>query len=66
MRSTLLDPLTLGAISLKGKVGEVELPYLVLLLTVEPTKSRQCHDAHFLNLWMRDMPFKLDTLSDFP
>ena len=32
MRSTLLDRLTSGAISLKGKVGEVEPPYLILPL----------------------------------
>ena len=60
VRSTLLDRLTTGAISLKGKVGEVEPRYLVLPLTVEPTKLRLCHDARSLNLWMRDMPFKLD------
>ena len=66
VRSTLLDRLTTGAISLKGKVGEVEPPHLVLPLTVEPTKPRLCHDARFLNLWMRDMPFKLDTLLNLP
>ena len=44
VRSTLLDRLTSGAIPLKGKVGEVEPPYLVLPLTVEPTKPRLCHD----------------------
>ena len=47
VRSTLLDRLTSGVISLKGKVGEVEPPYLVLPLTVEPTKPRLCHDARF-------------------
>ena len=66
MRSTLLDRLTSGAVSLKGKVGEVDPPHLVLPLTVEPTKPRLCHVARFLNLWMRDMPFKLDTLLDLP
>ena len=64
VRSTLLDRLTLGAISLKGKVGEVDPPHLVLPLTVEPTKPRLCHDACFLNLWLRDVPFTLDTLLD--
>lgn len=38
--------------------------YLVLPLTVEPTKPRLCVDARFLNLWMRDSPFKLDKLVD--
>ena len=66
VRSTLLDRLASGAVSLIGKVGEVDPPHLVLPLTVEPTKPRLCHDARFLNLWMRDMPFKLDTLLDLP
>ena len=50
VRSTLLDRLTTGAISLKGRVGEVDPPHLVLPLTVEHTKPRLCHDARFLNL----------------
>ena len=66
MRSTLLDRLASGAISLKGKVGQADPPHLVSPLTVEPTKPRLCHDARFLNLWMRDMPFKLDILWDLP
>ena len=66
VRSTPLERLVSGAISLKGKVGEVDPPHLVPPLTVEPTKPRLCHDARFLNLWMRDMPFKLDTLGDLP
>ena len=57
VRSTLLDHLTSGAISLKGKVGQVDPSHLVLPLTVEPTKPRLCHDARF---------FKLDTLLDLP
>jgi len=55
-----------GAISFKGRLGEVVPPHLVLQLTVEPTKPRLCHDARFLNLWMRDMPYKLDTLLNIP
>ena len=47
VRSTLLDHLTSGAIFLKGKVGQVDPPHLVLPLTVEPTKPRLCHDARF-------------------
>ena len=66
VRSALLDRLTSGAISLKGKVGEVDPPHLVLPLTVEPTKPRLCHETRFSNLWMKDMPFKLDTLLDLP
>ena len=35
-------------------------------LTVEPTKPRLCHDERFLNLWIKDLPFSLDTLRDVP
>lgn len=41
-------------------------PHLVLPLTVEPTKSRLCHDERFLNLWINHCPFSLDTLRDVP
>lgn len=50
VRKTLVDLLTTGAISLRGKVGDVEPPYTVLLLTVEPSKPRLCHDERYLNL----------------
>ena len=66
MQKTLIDRLRTGAISWLGRVGEVEPPHLVLPLTVEPTKPRLCHDARFLNLWMEDKPFTLDTLNDLP
>ena len=49
-----------------GSVGSLQPPYLVLPLTVEPLKARLCYDARYLNLWMRDMPFSLDRLSDLP
>jgi len=66
VRSPLLDRLRTKTISLNGRVGEVDSPHLVLPLTVESTKPRLCHNARFLILWMRDMPFKLDTLSNLP
>ena len=66
VKKTLLDRLRTGAISLKGRISEVELPHLVLALTVEPTKPRLCHDARFLNLWMMDVPFKLDSITNLP
>ena len=66
VRRTLIDRLQTGAISLVGRVGEVNPPHLVLPLTVEPSKPRLCHDARFLNLWMKDMPFQLDTLLNLP
>lgn len=35
-------------------------------LTVEPSKPRSCHDERFRNLWIRDLPLKLDYISDLP
>ena len=66
VRKTLLYRLTAGAISLLGKVGDVQAPHTVLPLTVGPSKPRLCHDARYLNLWMRDKPFTLDSLNDLP
>lgn len=60
----ILNRVKTGALRFWGKVGECEPPLLVLPLTVEPTKPRLCVDARFLNLWMRDSPFKLDKLVD--
>lgn len=55
-----------GSLILLGRVGEVDPPHLVLPLTVEPTKPRLCHDERFLNLWIKDCPFNLETLRDVP
>ena len=66
IQETLLQRLRNGAISLVGKVGQVDPHYLVLPLTVEPTKPRLCHDARFLNLWIVEKPFTLDKLLDLP
>lgn len=51
-----------GTVAVWGRVNVASLPYLVLPLTVEPSKPRLCLDARFLNLWMRDSPFTLDKL----
>ena len=56
--------LSTGAISLWGKVDEVDPPHLVMPLTVEPTKPSLCNDNRFLNLWIADRPFQLDHLRD--
>ena len=64
--STILDWVSQGVIKVHGVVGACSPPYLVLPLTVEPTKPRLCHDERFLNLWTRDLPFKLDHLPDLP
>ena len=66
VQSTLINRVKCGAISVVGKVGVVNPPHIVLPLTVEPTKPRLCHDARYLNLWMCDMPFTLDTIVNLP
>lgn len=55
-----------GVLSVWGEVGRVAPPHLVLLLTVEPLKPPLCLDVCYLNLWIKDLPFKLDHLSDLP
>jgi len=66
IKRTLVERLRTGAISLVGRVGLVPPPHIVLPLTVEPIKPRLCHDARYLNLWMQDRPFRLDSLKDLP
>ncbi|XP_078608653.1 uncharacterized protein LOC144880392 [Branchiostoma floridae x Branchiostoma japonicum] len=55
-----------GAIRLWGKVGECEPPHLIMPITVEPSKPRLCCDQRFLNCWIKDTPFTLETLRDVP
>lgn len=55
-----------GVLAVSDEVGVVSPLHLVLPITVEPFKPRLCHDEGFLNLWIRDLPFKLDHLSDLP
>ena len=64
VQTALLDRLQTGAITVVGKVCVVHPPFLVMPLTVEPTKPRLCYDARYLNLWMKDQPFKLDQLRE--
>ena len=64
--TTVLACISQGVIKFYGKIGECCSPYLVLSLTVEPSKPRLCHDERFLSLWIRDLPFKLDHLQDLP
>ena len=63
---TVVDWVDAGVLAVWGRVGEVTSPHLVLLLTVEPSKPRLYHDERFLNLWIKDLPFKLDHLPDLP
>ena len=63
---TLEERIENGSLSVLGRVGEVDPPFLILPITVEPTKPRMCHDERFLNLWICDSPFQLDTLKEVP
>ena len=63
---TVVDWVDPGILAVWGRVGEVTSPHLVLPLTVEPFKPRLCHDERFLNLWVKDLPFKLDHLPHLP
>ena len=60
---TILQRIDSGAIRVWGEVAP---PHLGLPLTVEPQKPRLCIDARFLNLWMVDTPFSLETLVGVP
>ena len=42
------------------------LPHLILPLGVEPSKPRFIWDGRYLNLWMGDLPFCLETLGKLP
>lgn len=46
----LYEKIRSGAIRVLGKVGECEMPHIVMPLTIEPSKPRLCHDDRFLNL----------------
>jgi hypothetical protein len=35
-------------------------------LTVEPSKPRLCNDNRYLNLWIQDRPFTLDSIQQLP
>ena len=64
--STLEDRLQDGSLQLWGRVGEVSPPLVVMPIVIERSKPRMCHDERFLNLWIRDCPFTLDTLRHIP
>lgn len=66
VQETLINRLGTEAISLVGRVGKVTPPHIALPLTVQPSKPRLCHDARYLNLWMKDNPFSLNTVNDLP
>ena len=62
----ILKRVSSGTVRVWGRVGIVSPPRLILPLTVEPSKPRLGVDARFLNLWMKDVPFSLDKITDVP
>ena len=64
-RLYLVRSWTVLGLSLCG-VGECTPPHLVLPLTVEPSKPRLCNDDRFLNRWIEDRPFSLDSVEHLP
>ena len=60
----LCERISTGCIKLLGIVGFCQPPKVVMPLTIEPSKPRLCHDERFLNLWIKDLPFHLETLKD--
>jgi hypothetical protein len=63
---TIIAWVASGVATFHGLKDNCAPPYLVLPLTVEPSKPRLCHDERYLNLCIKDMPFKLDHLPDLP
>ena len=61
---SIVDRIVTGAVGVIGKVYDSAPPFLVMPLTVEPNKPRLCHDERYLNCWVKDMPFSLDSLLD--
>lgn len=66
INETVLERLCNNSIECIGKVGQAKPPDIISALTVEPTKPRLCINLMYLNCWIRDVPFTLDTLKDVP
>ena len=62
----LTERLQTGAISYIGKVGEVQPPHVVSPITIEASKPRLCINLMYVNCFMRETPFTLDSLTDVP
>ena len=66
---TLEERIRNGSLQVLGKVKDLsleQLPICIMPLTLDKSKFRLCHDERFLNLFIRDLPFKLDTLREVP
>jgi len=63
---TIVQSVASGVLSVWREVGVMSPPHLALLITIEPSHPLLRHDERFLNLWIRDLPFKLDHLAELP
>ena len=66
---TLEERIMNGSLEVIGKINEIpqlDIPRCIMPLTLETSKLRLCHDERYLNLFIKDMGFKLDTLKDVP
>jgi len=61
-----MERLRNGSVECLGEVGIVQPPHIVAPLTVEPTKPRLCINLMYLNNWIKNVTFTLDTLKDVP
>ena len=62
--NTIIERLRNGSIDCLGKIDEISPPHIVAPLTVEPTKPRLCINLMYLNNWIKNLTFNLDTLKD--
>ena len=62
IKSELLERVQNGSLRLLGRMGECEMPHLVMPLVVEESKPRLCHGERFLNLWIENPSFQLENL----
>lgn len=66
---TLEERIKNGSMDLIGHIYDIsplELPICIMPLTLDKEKLRLCHDERYLNLFIKDNPFQLDTLKDVP
>ena len=64
--STTLNRVRNGSLVALRIVEEVPYPHLVMPFPVESSIPRLCHEEWFLNLWVKDLPFSLDKITDLP
>lgn len=50
IKSQLLEKVKNGSLQVFGKLGQCELPLIVMLLIIEPSNPRLCHDERYLKI----------------